>query len=361
MVVFADDNIIMLENVLGKYCEFNKFRGREITNEILKQSGCEILFTRSQTQVNGNLLHGTNVKVVATATSGTDHFDIEYLELQGIKYYDAVGTNANSVAEFVLYSVIKYCVSNDLPFDELTIGIVGFGNIGKIVAKYSELIGLKVLINDPPLYDTNFPFPEYTTYVDFDTLLIESDIITNHVPLTFTGQYKTFQLFDTIQMSKVKKCKLFLHTSRGNVVAENALLSKCLNEEMSVVIDVWENEPDFNSELAKTSLIATPHIAGHSYEGKLNGTLKMIEIFEEYSNLEVDKTLLFDEINKSTKYIITDFISRSELVLQIDNRRKISHDNLSFKEVALLDIAEKKIKFDDFRKKYPIRNELLKI
>ncbi len=359
MIVFSDDNIVFLKEILSNYCEFHQFNGRKLNNNDLINSKCEILFTRSQTKVNSDLLNNSSVKLVATATSGTDHFDLEYLKKSNLEHYDAKGSNANSVAEYVIFSILYWNNLFNLDTKNQTIGIVGFGSIGQIVANYAFQLGMKVLINDPPLKNQNYNFPEIYHYADLDSLISNSDILTNHIPLSFEGEYPSCNLFNMKNMINFKKNGLIIHSSRGKVFDENTLEYLNLEKKASLIIDVWENEPDFNINLATKTLIASPHIAGHSHNGKLLGTLKIIEIFEKYSSIEVDKKLIYDELSRNSLFSINDFKNQFHLMNSINERRKILDDNDIFKKIISLDNKDKIIEFDNLRKNYPIRYELL--
>lgn len=359
MVVFGDENILLLNELLSPYCDFNSYSGRNLTNEDLIKSNCEILFTRSQTKVNSELLERTAVKLVATATSGADHIDVDYLKSVGINFVSAKGSNANSVAEYVLFSILKWSIINNVDLNESTIGIVGFGCIGKIVSYYSALIGLNVLINDPPLNDSGYLFPEYVQYCDLEELVEKSHILSNHVPLTNEGKFSTYKIFNSNTLSKFSANGLIIHASRGGVIDESVLHGLRDDKNVALVIDVWENEPNFDVNLANKCLIATPHIAGYSYNGKLNGTEIILDTFCKFTSIIIDKSLLNKELNKSIFYNILDFTSRKLLFEQLVNLRKIDEDSYNLKQICSI-VEKVKIKnFDKLRKDYPIRYESL--
>ena len=360
MVVFADENIVLIEELLSPYCQLRKYSGRALKNEDLRNSGCEILFTRSQTKINRELLENTNVKLIATATSGTDHVDIDYINSCGIPFYSAKGSNSNSVAEYVIYSILKWGKANNIDLNETTIGIVGFGSIGKKVALYSAAMGLNVLINDPPLVYESYSFPDYVEYSELDELISKSHILTNHVPLNIGGKYNSFKLFNENNLKSFGANGLIIHSSRGGVMDEAILHKLKAEKNISLVIDVWENEPDFDTNLAEKCIIATPHIAGYSHNGKLNGTEMMIEIFENFTSINVSKELLINEFNKSSQYKIQDFISMNDVYNQLQKRRKLDDDSDNLKSLTNLEKPLKTQEFDKLRKLYPVRYELLR-
>lgn len=266
--IIADENIPFIREAFGN-SNIELISGREINNSILKNK--KILLIRSITKINSGLLGDTMVKFVASATTGMDHIDTKYLLHAGIGFYVAEGCNANSVAEYVFAALYKLAVDNEFRLEDKTLGIVGVGRIGGIVRRIAEGIGMKVLLNDPPLKRKN----NDNLFLDLDELM-DADIITIHVPLIREGTDKTAGLFDTGIINKMKKGSILINTSRGNIVSSDALKNAMKNDKISsAVIDVWENEPVPDTELMEMVSIATPHIAGYSFDGKINGS-KMI-------------------------------------------------------------------------------------
>jgi erythronate-4-phosphate dehydrogenase len=359
MTVFGDENIVLLEKIISQYCDYKKFSGRLLTNNDLIQAKCDVLFTRSQTNINSALINNTNVKLIATATSGTDHVDLDYLKKIKIPFYDAKGSNANSVAEYVLYAILKWSFDKIIELKNLKIGIIGYGSIGKIVAYYANSIGLEVIVNDPYLKDSNFIFPDYVKYMELNDLINNSNILTNHVPLTYDGKYPTNNLLNFNNLSVFQNNGLIIHTSRGNVLDESVISWLNFDKSISFVIDVWSKEPNFNSQIADFVFIATPHIAGYSYNGKLNGTKKLVELFEKFSKLNVDKNLLSNEYEKSKNKSIKEFCYLESLLMHLDIRRKIFDDSKVFKELIREPENIRMKEFDNLRKLYPKRYELL--
>lgn len=357
MVVFGDENIFLLKEILAPYCDYYPFSGRKLTNKELIESNCKFLFTRSQTAVCEELLKNTSVEIVATATSGIDHFNEEYLIKNNIKYFDAKGSNSNSVAEYVLYGILKWAIKKNLNLNEQVLGIVGYGCIGKKISAYAASLGMKVLVNDPPLFDTDFSFPDYINYVELNNLIEQSDIITNHVPLIIDGKYRTYKLFNKENLKKIKSNSLFIHSSRGGIVDEEAILSELFPKNCEIIIDVWENEPDFNPILAEKCFISTPHIAGYSLNGKLNGTEIIIDVFSKFSVIEIDKSYL--NKFKSELISINNFENTEKIYRLLKENRKIHEDAKLFNNLIHLNKKDKVSEFDKQRKYYPQRLESL--
>jgi erythronate-4-phosphate dehydrogenase len=361
MNIFIDENIPFFGDVLKRCGEITLFKGRELTKFDLISGNCDFLFVRSTTKVNQDLLEQTQVKYVGSATSGTDHIDLNYLSEKLIQFSDAKGSNANSVAEYVIYSILKWSKVNNINLEKLKIGIIGYGNIGKLVAAYSHLLGLDVYVNDPPLLDSGFQFPDFIKYTELKEIIRTANIITNHVPLIKSGKYRTYRLIDENLINLVNKDSLFIHTSRGGVVDEAALINALSLRKFFAVIDVWENEPYINSLLCRLSFLATPHIAGYSFDGKIRGVKMMADFFYNVTNIKPDYSIIDFHLN-DFKPIAKEFYSKKDELLDIlENNRKFSEDYKNFLRTMLYDEKERAFLFDEIRKNYPKRRESLTI
>jgi len=361
MNIFIDENIPFLGDVLKGCGEIRLFKGRELTKFDLINGNCNFLFVRSTTKVNQDLIEQTPVKYVGSATSGTDHIDLNYLSEKLIQFSDAKGSNANSVAEYVIYSILKWSKVNNINLEKLKIGIIGYGNIGKLVSAYSHLLGFDVYVNDPPLLDNGFQFPDFIKYVELEEIFSITNIITNHVPLIKTGKYRTLRLIDKNLINQIPKASLFIHTSRGGVVDEDALINSLSLRKFSAVIDVWENEPYINSLLCRLSFLATPHISGYSFDGKLKGVKMMADFFYNATNLRPDYSIIDFHLN-DFKPIAKEFYSKKDELLDIlENNRKFSEDYKKFLRTMLYDEKERAFLFDEIRKNYPKRRETLRL
>lgn len=357
MKVLIDENIPLLKNILERHTVVEAHSGRDITSDKIKNAEC--LFVRSVTKVNSNLLSGTKVKCLGTATSGTEHIDLEYLKNNNISFRDAKGSNANSVAEYVIYHILKWAREFDIKLNNKIIGIVGYGNIGKLVAKYSNNLGLNILINDSPLYDAGFEFPNYVSHVDYETIIKNSDIITNHVPYISQGKYKTHNLLNENLLDKIKPNSVFIHTSRGGIADEEKLLSIIKNKNIKVVIDVWNNEPDINIDLLKNAYFASPHIAGYSRDGKLRGVKMMIEHFEKFSGIITDKRLLDSEMIEYNPLLDEKYKKPDLVYYKLKSFRKFDFDYENMMSLIEIPFENRGKAFDLLRKNYPLRRECL--
>jgi len=359
MIIFCDNNIPYLKDAIKHLGIIRSFNPGNLTNKELISSKAEALFVRSTIKVNSDLLENTQIRFVATATSGNDHFDIPYLESKGIFFADARGSNANSVAEYVVYSILKWTAIENIDFKEKTIGIIGFGHIGKIVAKYSQYLGLNILVNDPPLRDEGYDFPNYIQYSELDYLLANSDIITNHVPRISEGKYKTINLINPANLELVRDNSLFIHASRGKVVDENALIeNKCLKN-LTLIMDVWADEPLINKDLMNHSLLATPHIAGHSFQGKVRGTLQVVEAFENFYNITTNNEHLYLSLGNYTPLAQAEFLDKGFIFYILDINRKFNKDDKFLRNLSKFNDNTIKKGFINYRQKYPNRPETL--
>ncbi len=265
MKIVADENIPFLHEAFGEFGDIHAMPGRSITRESLEDA--TMLLVRSVTPVSGELLDQTPVKFVATATIGTDHVDTEYLNQNVIGFASAPGSNADSVAEYVIASLLHLAHRNSFKIEDKVIGVIGCGNVGSRVFKRAQALGMRCLVCDPP--------KQRITGSDFfrplEELLRESDILTLHVPLTAEGEDATFRMINADFLDAAKKGVILINTSRGKVHDEKALLSS-RGRLGGIVLDVWEHEPAINPEMIHAADIATPHIAGYSYDGKVRGT-----------------------------------------------------------------------------------------
>ena len=246
--------------------------GRQIDTAAVRD--VDILLVRSVTPVHAALLDRSKVKFIATATIGTDHIDLACLKQRGIEFASASGSNANSVAEYIVAALLELSGLRKFRLTDKTLGVVGVGNVGSRVVRDAESLGMRVLQNDPPRARAE----KLSQFVPLDQLLAEADIITLHVPLTHDGADKTFHLFDQSVLFDLKKAPILFNTSRGAVVDNGALLKAIDGDKLAgAALDVWENEPNISPELLDVVDIATPHIAGYSFDGKVNGTRMIYE------------------------------------------------------------------------------------
>jgi len=351
MKLIVDENIPQGKEAFGKFGEIFLSAGRSITNEMLLDA--DILIVRSITQVNEDLLKNTKVKFVGTATIGTDHVDKDYLEKENIVFADAAGCNAFSVAEYVVCAVNQYLTQVNKTFSDLTIGVVGHGNVGTKVVRFAKALGMKVLINDPPL--------ERKTKENIFCPLadaLEADIVTLHVPLNKTGIDKTHHLINETNINRIKSGSMFINSARGPVIKNNTLLKRLKEKaDLFTVLDVWEGEPNLNYELLNLVNIGTPHIAGYSYEGKINGTKIIYDKLCEFLNVTPEWQPYYPLIEKDTFSFNPSNPFEKEFDLLTKNIYDITGDSDKLKESLKMEEHYRPKYFDELRKKYHIRRE----
>lgn len=341
--------------------------GRNIKSADVKDA--TILALRSTTKVTRELLEGSAVRFVGTATIGTDHLDIPYFNQAGIKWCYAPGCNANSVSDYVTAGLLHLACKHGFLLKEKTIGVIGVGNVGRRVVRKAQALGMRVLMNDPPRerMESGTRGPEgaggdtHTTFVGLDRILAEADIITLHVPLTKDGPDKTFHLADGTFFSRAKKGMIFVNAARGPVVDSTALLRAMDAGQVShVILDTWEGEPGYRLDLVAKVDIATPHIAGHSFEGRVMGTVmvyrevcKFLAIPAVWSHEPLMPPPLVPLLEMEALGRCSQEILR-EVVRQVYD---IEADDQRFRETAVFDETARKQHFDRLRRDYPERRE----
>ncbi len=350
MNIIVDENIAFAEEAFSQFGNVTLIDGRKISNSILKN--CDILIVRSITKVSETLLNETKVKFVGTATIGTDHIDFDYLGKNNIAFADAKGCNSYAVTEYVFTALAKAVVEKQMVLKDKSIGVVGVGNIGSKIVKLAETLGMKIMKNDPPVQ-------RETGSTDFVPLenIYDADIITLHVPLNREGIDKTVHLFDGNNLKKLKEDVIFINASRGPVVDNKALLEMLRKQETTCILDVWEDEPEINLELLKKAFIGSPHIAGYSLEGKVNGTVTMVDAVSKYLNVKskwspdlpaIDNSIFTLDKNESFEKTLFNIFTS---IYPVDD------DDRRMRDLLLKDEAERPGYFDRLRKNYPLRRE----
>ncbi len=265
MKIVADENIPYAGEAFKSLGEVRTLRGIKIGPDDVRNA--DILLVRSVTKVDEQLLDGSSVRFVATATIGTDHIDEIYLRKRNIGMASAPGSNANAVAEYVVTVLMDVYGRAGKSLEGSSIAVVGVGNVGGRVANYAGALGMKVFRSDPPLARETGD----ETYRPLDEV-IGCDVVTLHVPLTREGEDATFHLANETVLRKMSHGALLINSSRGAVVDGKVLLVALEAGRLGAVLDVWEEEPDIDIELMSRTELATPHIAGYSLDAKVNGT-----------------------------------------------------------------------------------------
>ncbi|WP_251359630.1 4-phosphoerythronate dehydrogenase [Kangiella sp. TOML190] len=285
LTVLADENMPMVDDLFGSFCWIERKSGRDICRADLAE--VDILLVRSITQVDQELLQDTPVKFVGSATIGLDHVDVDYLKQQDIQFAYAAGCNAQAVAEYVLTAIAYWANKRSVNLANATVGIIGAGNVGSQLSQLLQQLGIKYLLNDPPLAATS----DSRDFVELQDIQ-HCDVVTCHVPLKIDGEYATQYLIDSDFLQAMQGGSLLVNSSRGAVVNnQDALKFKAWNQGVDYIFDVWEGEPDINQELLDACLLATPHIAGYSLEGKVRGTYMLYRQLRDWLGKETGISL----------------------------------------------------------------------
>ena len=354
MKIIADENIPFVAECFSSIGEVETVPGRQITPSIV--SDADVLLVRSITRVDSNLLAGSKVRFVGTATIGFDHLDIDYLTEKKVGFASAPGSSANSVAEYVVAALLSVGQKKGIEIEGKSIGIVGVGNVGRRVEKKARALGMEVYLNDPPLQRQTGD----AKYLPIEELF-GCDFITLHTPLTFEGTDKTFHLVDEKFFGSVKAGCVFLNTARGGV-ADTAALTEAIRSGKlgGAVLDVWENEPNIDTELVQMVDLATPHIAGYSLEGKVGGMIMPYKAACEYFGLEAARKAEQFLPEPQIKQVVVDPAGAGEQQLLHETVQQlylIDLDNLHTKEIPWMATYDRGGFFDNLRKKYRERRE----
>ena len=328
--IVADDKIPFLKGVLDPYVDVVYLPGSKISSADVADA--DAIFTRTRTYCNEKLLHQSRVRLIVTATIGYDHIDTAYCEANGIRWVNAPGCNSSSVHQYITAALLTLAKEKNLNLQEMTLGVIGVGNVGSKVAKAGAALGMRVLLNDPPRAEKEGD----AHFTALKQLLEQSDIVTCHTPLTKEGPYPTYHLSSFDFFDRMKEGAVYINSSRGAVTDSLALKqasqpspcphrkgttsayppsegagggestsvinyhvtcaqskprqSSTLNSQLSTlnyILDVWEGEPNLNLELLENSFLGTSHIAGYSSDGKANGTAVCVREFSRFFGLDV--------------------------------------------------------------------------
>jgi erythronate-4-phosphate dehydrogenase len=353
MQIIADENIPCVAKAFASLGEVTLLPGRGMQAEQVRAA--DILLVRSVTRVDARLLAGSNVQFVGSATIGFDHVDRAYLQEQGIGFSTAPGSNATSAAEYVVSALLALAAQRGFDPAGKTAGIIGCGNVGSRVRQKLAVLGMECMVNDPPLRAQG----GHDDFVDLDEVL-QADVITVHVPYTREGPYPTHHLVNAALLERLRSGAVFINTARG-AVADNAALDVLLEarSDLSVVLDVWEGEPDISMSLLEKVQLGTPHIAGYSLDGKLRGT----EMIYRAACAHFGRPLQWQAADDLPAGLSLDLreLRAAPLLAKLQAAvfacYDIRQDDASLREQLALPAAERPARFDRLRKEYPVRRE----
>ena len=327
---------------------------RAIKKQDLREA--DALIVRSKTAIDASLLEGTPVGFVGTATAGTDHMDLNYLAHSPLAWSAAPGCNANSVAEYFTAALLALAHRSGLVLENMVVGVVGVGQVGGRVVQKAEAMGMTVLRNDPPLQVATGD----TGFVPIEEVLRHADVLTFHVPLTQTGTYPTLGMVNCHFLARAQPGCIFINAARGEIMDTEALLFALDQNIVShAVLDVWENEPLVSAAMLQKAAIGTPHIAGYSFEGRLNGTVQIYREACHYFEVEPAwspkesaspraPNIRADARGKSDETVLWEVV-RAAYDIEADDR--------TLRMGLGLDDAARAAQFDALRRDYPARRE----
>lgn len=348
MKILVDENMPYARELFGRTGVVVAVPGRPVPQAELDNA--DGLMVRSVTKVNAELLNGKPVKFVGTATAGTDHIDEDYLQGAGIAFSAAPGCNAIAVVEYVFSALLLLAERDGFLLKDRTVGIVGVGNVGGRLQARLEALGIRTLLCDPPRADQG----DEGEFLPLSTLVKEADILTFHTPLFKQGAYKTLHMADEALLMALKPGTILINACRGPVVDNAALLNVLQKrDDLSVVLDVWEPEPELSLPLLDKVDIATAHIAGYTLEGKARGTTQVFEAWTQFlgqpQQVALDTLLPAPEFGRITLHGELDQPTLKRLVhLVYDVRRD---------DAPLRAVAAVPGEFDRLRKNYLERRE----
>ena len=354
MLIVADENIPLIEEFFADFGEIRRFPGRQISRADVLDA--DILLVRSVTKVDRDLLEGSAVRFVGTCTIGTDHLALEYFQRAGIQWSSAPGCNARGVVDYVLGSLLTLAEIEGADLTQRTYGVVGVGEVGGRLVQVLRSLGFNVLLCDPPRQAD-----EGGDYVSLEQIIEQCDVISLHTPLDKTGSDPTWHLLDRERLNQLKPGTWLINASRGAVV-DNAALREVLTrrEDLQAVLDVWEGEPQVDVELADLCVLATPHIAGYSLDGKQRGTAQIYQALCDYLG-HLPQVKLAD-------LLPAPWLAKVELSADSDPAWAMAmlcrgvydprRDDADFRRSLTGSVEEQKLAFDGLRKNYPIRREI---
>ncbi|MFC2116915.1 4-phosphoerythronate dehydrogenase PdxB [Bacteroidota bacterium] len=345
--IVADVDIPFLKGALEGVAEVVYHPGRAIDEAIMLDA--DALITRTRTQCNESLLKNSAVKIIAAASIGYDHIDTHYCEQRGIAWTNAPGCNSSSVEQYMLSVLLTLANREGFLLKDKTIGIVGVGHVGSKVARICSVLGMKVMLNDPPRAREEGS----GNFVDIGMIKSEANIISMHVPLNRGGQDNTYHLVDDDFLSGLAHDPILINSSRGEVVYGDALKKALVSGQLhGAVLDVWEGEPVLDPELLAKSEIATPHIAGYSVDGKAKATGMTVQAISRFFGLGLDDWQPENLPEPPIEEIVLDGtgIDLQDLLLEVSNQ---TYDVIKDDAALRKDPGS----FESLRASYPVRRE----
>ena len=355
MKIVCDSNMPYAAEAFGSLGDVVLLDGRAIGPADVRDA--DLLITRSITKVTRELLAGSRVRFYGSAVIGTDHIDIPYLEAAGIPWSGAPGCNAESVSNYLVAALLWLGGRHGFRLEGKTLGVIGVGNVGRQVCAKARALGLRIVACDPPR-QRDPADADARAFVPLARVLAEADIVTCHVPLTREGPDATWHMLDEAAFSGLRPGAIFINAARGEILRTDALLASRGTRVARTVIDTWEGEPRYRPDLLAAADIATPHIAGHSYEGKVNGTIMVYEracavlgvkpAYRPALPPPPVPAVALDAAGRSDEDVLRDAVLAVYDIMGDDRRLRAS---------CVADADARARAFDRQRKEYPMRRE----
>ncbi len=349
--IFADRYLHNITTYLPSNINLNLF---DPANGLPDLESAHALLIRTVSPINKQTLPNipTQLKFIGTASAGTDHVDINYLRRNNIRFSDAAGCNARSVAEYVGTALLLWAENRNIKITKLSAGIIGAGQVGTRVIELADKLGIRTVVYDPPREKREASF----TSASVEEVLA-CDILSFHTPLTTKGPYPTFRWLNRDKLA-TRNFKLIINTSRGGVIDESALLeAKNENTAGDFVIDVWENEPDFNLDTAEEAFIKTPHIAGYSEKAKNNASKIVAENLLEHFDIPKPQNQK-EQNSRIVNEQVSAYPSLSSLLTELHPIRKYEEQ---LESIIQQHSSERGKHFNNLRTEFPLREEFQQI
>lgn len=349
--IIIDDAIPYAETMFQHLGNIQRMPGKAINHEAALNS--DALIIRSRTDINASLLTNSKVSFVGSTVVGLDHVDQDYLARNNIHFYSAQGCNANSVAEYIITCLLIMAEKHQFDLASKTIGIIGVGHVGSLVAIKAKALGMTCLLNDPPKVEKH---PELALNNEYSNLYdcLKADIITVHTPLTFDGDHPTANLLSEARLSKIQPHQILMNAARGGIINEQAW---CKTRTLANIIDCWENEPEINETLYQTADIATPHIAGHSLDAKIAGTQMVYQALCKFWQIEPQTDWQEALPNLPEPYYLTESPNKTPQASLLEITQHTHNpldDDLAIRSE---NIATLHTKYEKYRRNFPVYRE----
>ncbi|MBT8063071.1 MAG: 4-phosphoerythronate dehydrogenase [Xanthomonadales bacterium] len=345
--IVADANIPLLDETFGRHGEIIRVDGRTLKPSQLRNT--DVLLVRSVTRVAAWLLQHSPVQFVGTATIGTDHLDISWLEKHSVQWASAPGCNADAAAQYTLAMMMLSCQRLERDIYSQSVGIVGHGNVGSRVRRLLDALGISTVACDPPLCEAG-----HQGFEDLDAIL-QRDIISLHVPLTHEAPHATFQMLDKERLAAIADGALLLNTARGDVIDGAALLPELHSGRLFASLDTWPGEPGVDPFLLAATTVASPHVAGYSVEGRNNGTRAIYEDYLSWTKCDMAPPTPRTEDSSRNAFTAEHVAAGQAVTSTVIGVSGVERDDRALRSLG--GAANIESGFDALRRDYPLRRE----